>query len=83
MERQVQWAKAQVRHAKREPFTHLDYKALSRERITTVAHRYSLEKELDERILHNRIKSANYGPKKATFPGCMCSNFHSMLSDIP
>lgn len=63
MEREVQWAKERVKHARLHPFVHMASCAVRREQIKQLGHRLGLAEWLDisQRIANS--KKSNLGPK--------------------
>jgi hypothetical protein len=64
MEREVQWAKAGVKDAKKKPFVHMAGRALRREQIKHLGHRLGISRRLnlDQRI--KDMKDGKLGPKR-------------------
>lgn len=73
MEREVQWAKAGVKDAKKQPFAHMAGRALRREQIKHLGHRLGISRQLDVDQRLKDSKDGSLGPKREVQEmGCKC-----------
>ncbi|KIM20269.1 hypothetical protein M408DRAFT_308535 [Serendipita vermifera MAFF 305830] len=81
MEREVQWAKAGVKHARNHPFIHMGHRALRREQIKQLGYRLGITEllDIDQRIANS--KNQNLGPKHEKQEGI--SHLHTVHQELP
>jgi hypothetical protein len=73
MEREVQWAKAGVKDAKRHPFAHMAGRALIREQTKQLGHRLGIAARLDIDQRIQDLKLSGLGPKRELqIADCKC-----------